>query len=227
MAKTTELDKQLADLFEAERRVRDLHDEICEADTDAILDTLARAIPEALGEADDSEAALRLDRIAMVLGELEGSRTVDLLIDILGSDLPEARATAGEQLEALAYDRFKEVAKGIERALERLPLGSPALAELPYVIAEIPEPGVAKLLTKFLEHDDPDGVAAAIEVGVELGDPSLVPMLEKLQGDERSVEMTDENDEAAEVTIGELVEDALDILTGDDDDGPPSSSRRH
>jgi hypothetical protein len=228
MAKSSDLDKNLSNLFEAERRVRDLHDEICSADSNAVLDAVARLLPGALAESDELEAALRLDRLAMILGELEGARAVDLLIDILASDLPEARATAGEQLEGLAFDRFKEVAKGIERALTRLPLGSPALAELPYVIAEVPEPGVSKLLEKFLGHDDPDAVAAAIEVGVELGDPALLPHLEKLQDDERSVEMTDENDEAQEVTIGELAADALDILAGDDDEEePPSSDSRH
>jgi HEAT repeat protein len=218
MAKSSDLDKNLSNLFEAERRVRDLHDEICSADSNAVLDAVARLLPGALAESDELEAALRLDRLAMILGELEGARAVDLLIDILASDLPEARATAGEQLEGLAFDRFKEVAKGIERAL----------AELPYVIAEVPEPGVSKLLEKFLGHDDPDAVAAAIEVGVELGDPGLLPLLEKLQDDERSVEMTDENDEAQEVTIGELATDALDILAGDDDEEePPSSGSRH
>jgi HEAT repeat protein len=229
MSKAIDIDKNLASLFEAERRVRDLHDTICDAEPEAALDAIARVLPKALAEDDELEAALRLDRLAMLLGEFEGPRAVDLLVDVLTSDLPDVRATAGEQLEALAYDRFKDVAKGIERALERLPLGSPALAELPYVIAEIPEPGVSKLLVKFLQHDDPDAVAAAIEVGVELGDPGLVEHLEKLRDDERSVEMTDENEEAAEVTIGELVEDAIDILSGDDedDDGPPSSSRRH
>ncbi len=102
-------------------------------------------------------------RIAALLGEHEGPRAVDALIDVLSSDHPEARRSAGEELEELAFERFKEVAGGVERALKRLPLGSPALPELPYLLAEIPEPGVIKLLGQFLVHSDPDAVAAAIE----------------------------------------------------------------
>jgi hypothetical protein len=133
----------------------------------------------------------------------------------------EARGEAGEQLEGIAFDRFKEVALGIERALTRLSNGSPALSELPYVIAEVPEPGVATLLGSFLKHGDPDAVAAAIEVVVEIGDPSMIDKLSPLKADKRSVDIADEETEGAtnEVTIGELASEAIDILSqGDEED---------
>jgi hypothetical protein len=228
MASAAKLDQTLSNLFDAERRVRDLHDEISDADPAEVLGAVERALPAALKESDEREASLRLERLALLLGEMEGPRPVDLLIDIVGSDLSDARATAGEQLEGLAFDRFKEVAKGIERALKRLPAGSPALPELPYVIAEVPEPGVVKLLEQFLKHEDPDAVAAAIEVGVEIGDPSFAKHLEALEEDSRTVEMADDSGEPAEVTIGELAQDALAIFSdveGEDDDEPPSGKR--
>ncbi len=228
MASAAKLDQTLSNLFDAERRVRDLHDEISDADPAEVLGAVERALPAALKESDEREASLRLERLALLLGEMEGPRPVDLLIDIVGSDLSDARATAGEQLEGLAFDRFKEVAKGIERALKRLPAGSPALPELPYVIAEVPEPGVVKLLEQFLKHEDPDAVAAAIEVGVEIGDPSFAKHLEPLEDDSRTVEMADDSGEPAEVTIGELAQDALAIFSdveGEDDDEPPSGKR--
>lgn len=228
MASAAKLDQTLSNLFDAERRVRDLHDEISDADPAEVLGAVERALPAALKESDEREASLRLERLALLLGEMEGPRPVDLLIDIVGSDLSDARATAGEQLEGLAFDRFKEVAKGIERALKRLPAGSPALPELPYVIAEVPEPGVVKLLEQFLKHEDPDAVAAAIEVGVEIGDPAFAKHLEALEDDSRTVEMADDSGEPAEVTIGELAQDALAIFSdveGEDDDEPPSGKR--
>lgn len=218
MSKADDLDKNLASLFDAERRVRELHDKISDGDATVVLDAIARALDKANKEPNEDEASLRLERLAALLGEQEGPRPVDLLIDILASDIPEAREAAGLQLEGLAYDRFKEVAKGIERALKRLPLGSPALPEMPYLLAEVPEPGVVKLLELFLAHEDPDAVAAAIEVSVTLGDASIVRHIEKLTGDKRTVEMTDENEEAAEVTIGELAEDALGLFEEEDDD---------
>lgn len=228
MASAANLDKTLANLFEAERRVRSLHDEIADADPAEVLGAIERALPAALKESDEGEASLRLERLALLLGEMEGPRPVDLLIDIMGSDLSEARGAAGEQLEGLAFERFKEVAKGIERALKRLPAGSPALPELPYVLAEVPEPGVVKLLEQFLKHEDPDAVAAAIEVGVEIGDPIFVKHLEPLTEDTRTVEMADDSGEPAEVTLGELAQDAIDIfsdLDEEDDDAPESGKR--
>ena len=76
MAKPSDLDKTLLDLFEAERRVRKLHDEISDGPTDAVLDAVERATSGALEERDADEAALRLERLAMILGELEGPRAV-------------------------------------------------------------------------------------------------------------------------------------------------------
>src|SRR4029077_566564 len=127
---------------------------------------------------DEEEATLRLVRIASLLGELSGPRVIDALIDVLASEHPEARQAAGDELGQLSFERFKEVAQGVERALKRLPVGSPALPELPYILAEVPEPGVVKLLGQFLSHRDPDAVAAAIETLAELGDPNAVELLE-------------------------------------------------
>ena len=222
MATAANLDQTITNLFEAERRVRNLHDEISDGDPADVLAAIERAVAAALKESSEEESSLRLERLALLLGELEGPRPVDLLIDIVASDLSQARNAAGEMLEGLAFDRFKEVAKGIERALKRLPAGSPALPELPYVIADIPEPGVVKLLEQFLKHEDADAVAAAIEVGVEIGDPAFAKHLTPLKSDTRTVEMSDDSGEPAEVTIGERAADALDILSeleGDADDG--------
>ena len=207
------IDKTLNDLFDAERNVRRLHDELASLPPNDLLDALSGALAAALRETNEDEASLRLVRIAALLGEHEGPRAVDALIDVLSSDHPEARRAAGEELEALAYERFKEVAGGVERALKRLPIGSPALPELPYLLAEIPEPGVIKLLGQFLAHADPDAVAAAIEAIAELGDPQAIKLLEPLAHDERTVELADDGSEAtSEASIGELATEAIELL---------------
>jgi hypothetical protein len=223
-----DVEQTLGALFEAERKVRSLHVSLADKDPGAVLDAVERAMKSALAERDEDEASLRLERLAVLVGEFDGARAVDVLIDILSSDLPGPREAAGEQLEGLAFDRFKEVAKGIERALKRLPTGSPALPELPYLLAEVPEPGVLKLLEGFLLHEDPDAVAAAIEVGVTIGDPSIIRHLKKLEKDTRTVEMSNEEDEQGEVTLGELALDAIDLLEGmaDEEDDAPSKSER-
>lgn len=206
----------LAQLFDAERNARRLHDAIADAKDPGTLEVLASAITAAQKE-DEEEASLRLVRVAQLLGELEGPKAVDLLIDVLSSEHGEARAAAGEQLEGIAFERFKEVASGVERALDRLPEGSPALPELPYLFAEVPEPGVFKLLERFLKHADADAVAAAIEVSVEMGDPSMVKHLEKLKDDARKVDL-DDGGRAEEISIGDLALDAIGILNDLEDD---------
>jgi HEAT repeat protein len=225
MSTQAELQKTLEGLFDAERKVRELHDTLAETPKEALLEVLAPAIAEASKLEDEAEASLRLVRIASVLGEVEGPRAMDALIDILATEHPEARHGAGEAIEEAAFDRFKEVAQGVERALTRLPEGSPALPELPYILMEVPEPGVLKLLEKFLAHKDADAVAAAIEVAADMGDPILVKHLQKLANDKRSVEMAEEDsEEPSEVTIGELALEAIDLLSGgeEDEDGEES-----
>jgi HEAT repeat protein len=205
----------LKGLFDAERAVRAAHDELVAAPPEAVLPLLERTTGEALrlDTVDEDEASLRLVRVAAILGEMQGQRVVDLLIDILSSDEPEARHAAGEALSGLAFDRFKEVALGVERALERLHEGNPALSELPYLLADVPEPGVLKLMGRFLAHKDADAVAAAIEALVEMGDPAALPMLEPLAADARKVQLEDEGGTEGEASIAELVVEARAMLS--------------
>jgi len=208
----------LKSLFAAEREARRIHDELTEAasaDRRALMTQLAGIIAEAKELDDELEGAVRLVAAARLLGELEGPDVVDALIDVLNAPLPEARSEAGEQLQGLAYDRFKEVALGVERALKRLGVGSPALVELPYLLVDIPEGGVSKLLSAFLAHADADAVAAAIETLVILGDASVAKQLLPLQGDRR-VSVIGEDDEQNEVTVGELAIEALEMLRNRD-----------
>jgi hypothetical protein len=100
----------------------------------------------------------------------------------------------------------------VERALERLPVGSPALLELPYLLAEVGEPGVRKLLGKFLLHRDPEAVSAAIEAIVDMGDVGAAVLLDPLVSDTRTVSLEDEEGETGTVTLGELAREAKKLL---------------
>lgn len=204
---------ELAALFDCERAVRRQHDVVLALDLARLEEACSAAVAEALSLADagdEEEASLRLTRLARVLSELEGPGAVDMLIDILAAASPEARAEAGEALEHVAFDRFKEVALGVERALDRLGPGSPALSELPYLLAEVAEPGSLKLLERFLHHRDPEAVASAIEALVELADPAAAALLEPLVRDSRRVQI--EEDSSQQVSLGELAQEACDVL---------------
>ncbi|MBK8253629.1 MAG: hypothetical protein IPK82_13300 [Polyangiaceae bacterium] len=218
----TDLKATLTNLFDAERKIRELNDVLTQSAPGAVLEVVNSAIADARQLQDEDESALRLVRLADVLSYIEGPQAIDALIDILASDSPEGRVAAGEAIESIAFERFKEVAQGVERALKRLPEGSPALPEIPYILSDVPEPGVIKLIEMFLKHKDADAVAAAIEVAADISDPALTKHLAALVNDKRRVDMADEeSDEASEVSIGELAQEALDIIgdnAGDEDD---------
>ncbi len=151
------IETTLNKLFDAERTARRLHEDLTATPGDGLLDVLTDAIAAATRENDEDEAALRLVRIASLLGEHEGPRALDALIDVLASEHPEARQAAGEEIETLAYDRFKEVAQAIERALKRLPVGSSALPKLLRTSSpRCRSRACRSFLSQFTSHKDPD-----------------------------------------------------------------------
>jgi len=208
----SELKGAIGELFQAQRAAHRIAEEIAGAPADLLLEVLAEAASEASKRDSEEERVLELQAIAQILGQIEGPRAVDALIDILGSEDPGARQAAGVILEETAFERFKEVALGVERALAKLPPDHLALSELPYLLMEIPEPGVSKLLQRFLEHTNAEVVAAAIEATVEMGDSASAPKLAKLEKDTRVVELDDEeqegHDHPTSVTIGDLAKEA-------------------
>jgi hypothetical protein len=206
------LAKLVTDLYAAERSVRDLHGRIAGAKPADQLQVLEPRVAEALAIDDEEESSVQLVRLAELLGELEGPKAADLLIDILGTDALDARQSAGQALEDLAFDRFKELALAVERALERLPAGHAALTELPFLLSEVPEPGVRRLLGRFLAHKDPEAVAATIEAIVDHADVTADDLLVPLEKDTRLVEMEDEEGDGGRVSIGELATEARSLL---------------
>lgn len=220
-AEHTGFEASLAALFDAERESRRHHDELAAQGRTGKLDELLTAVYAVLvesAELDPAEATLRLVCVARLLGEFDGAAIADALIDVLNSPHAEVRHEAGEQLQGMACDRFGNVSKAASSALERLVPGSPALAELPYVLVEIPEPRVVGVLGQFLAHEDADAVAAAIEALAEVGDASSIELLERLEGDQRLSSVGEDDEAGAEVTIGELASEAIELLGQSDEE---------
>lgn len=205
---------RLDELFAAERTVRGLHHDLLDAAPADLIKALSAATQVALAEAAD-EQSLRLARIASLLQHVHGPESVDLLLNVLDKATPEGRLAAGEALEGIAFERFKEVALGVERALEGKSVGAGALSELPYILAEVGEPGVVKLLAKFLAHSDAEVVASAIEALTEIGDPTAIPALEHYTADPRTVTMEEDGEEET-YTLGDLATEAIEILEESD-----------
>jgi HEAT repeat protein len=138
----------------------------------------------------------------------------DALIRILDHEVPQTRVQAAEALRDVGFDRYAELARAVERVLDRKHDGQ-AMLELPWVLAEIAEPSALTLLKRFLAHTDGEVVASAIEALMSLGDPEGAALLQDLTEDTREVELDDAEGESA--TVGDLALEAIAALTGEDD----------
>src|SRR5262245_33039264 len=149
---------ELTAIFEAERALRDHERALLSARPAALVPALAKAVAEAKALGDRREAILRLERLADLCAQVEGPDMLDQLIAILDDEAPSVRVQAAEALVDVGFDRYAELARGIERALER---GAKhyALAELPWVVCEIAEPSARPLIARFLRHADAEVVA--------------------------------------------------------------------
>jgi HEAT repeat protein len=201
----------LTAIFDADRALRRAEAQLVKADAGALAELLALAVDEAKELNDDEEAELRLVRLADLCAQVPGQQMVDALVRVLDEENPAVRVQAAEALVDVAYDRYVEVARSIERMLEKAEHG-PAMRELPWVLAEVAEPSAARLISRFLAHEQAEIVASAIEALAQLGDPSAVPALRKLQDDAREVTMDDEHEEQT-TTVGVLAGEAVEALS--------------
>lgn len=203
----------LNDIFDADRRARDAEQRLlAEGDPTALSALLAEATDAALGLEDEDEAEVRLVRLADLCAQVPGPRMADALIAILDHPSARVRVEAGEALRDVAYERFKEVARAIERALDGKRQGQ-AMQELPFVLTEIHDPDPLPLMVRFLDHEDPNVVAAGIEALVDYGNPAAIKHIAKLVADEREATLDELDDEPA--AIGDLAREALDELDPD------------
>jgi len=204
--------KQLLDaLFEADRKVREAEALLfAESDEQELSKALERATEQALALSEAREAHGQLIRLADLCAQVQGQRMASSLVRILNHEAPEVRVAAGEALRDFAYDRYAEVARAIEQAFEEQ-LSGPALAEVPWILAEIGEPSALPLIARCLAHPDPEVVASGIEALAELGDPEAIPLLKPLAKDKRVVELS-EADTSYSTTIAELALEAMSEL---------------
>lgn len=205
------LTDELQRIFDADRALRKAESVLLrKKGSEELISLLERETDHALRMEDRKEGTMRLERLADLCAQVPGPRMTDALISILNDGEPRVRVAAGEALRDLGYERYAEVARGIERALDRNESGL-AMSELPWVLAEIAEPSALSLVRRFLDHPSSDVVAAAIEALAQLRDPEAVADIERFVADSRIVTIEDFEDET-KTTLGELAKDALEIL---------------
>lgn len=202
---------ELMRIFDADRSLRQSEKALLrKRGAKPLVDLLAAETSNALTMEDRVEGTMRLERLADLCAQVPGPAMSDALIGILNDREPRVRVAAGEALRDVGYERYAEVARAIERALERGESG-PAMSELPWVLAEIAEPSALPLIRRFLDHPNADVIAAAIEALAQLGEPEAAEDLERFVGDTRTVIIEDFEDET-KTTLGELAQDALQEL---------------
>ncbi len=197
-------------IFEADRKLRSAEAALMKDEPKRLSKVLGAAVDAAKSLKDRAEIELRLSRLADLCAQVPTSEMADALLRILDDENPNVRVQAAEALVDVAYERYADVARAVERALERGDAG-PAMRELPWVIAEVAEPSAGILIRRFLEHREAEVVGSGIEALASLGDPSSVPALTKLKNDVREVTI-DDGDEELTATLGELASEAIKAL---------------
>lgn len=199
----------LNQIFEADRTLRAAERELLDKDPDGLTRLLATAVKSAREDASEN-GTMRLERLADLCSQVPGPLMADALVSILDHEEPTVRHAGGEALLDVAYDYYAEVARAIDRALDEKRTG-PAMCELPFLLAEVGEPGAVKQLKRFLQSESPEVVASAIEASVELLDSEMLDALRELGSDERVVTMVDFEDETT-ASVGELAKEAVAAL---------------
>jgi HEAT repeat protein len=198
-------------LFDADRKLRQAEENLLgRTETEDLARALERAAEQAFALEDAHEASARLQRLSDLCAQAQGPRTADTLLRILNHAAPEVRVAAGEALRDFAYDRYAEVARAIERALDKA-LPGPALQEVPWILAEIGEPSAVPLIARCLKHPDVEVVASSIEALAEIGDEETVTLLKPLLSDKRVVQL-EEGEAGYSTTIAELAAEAISEL---------------
>jgi hypothetical protein len=141
----------------------------------------------------------------------ELTRQVDALFEKLGDETQDALDAARDELLRVAKNNPSAVISGVERALARLPVGHPALPELPWILFDIGQDDeitvdAAKLL---LGSRDTGVVSVTMDMLVETGNASFAKLLEPLQNDDRWVELRGAK---KKFTVGAYARGALDRL---------------
>lgn len=165
------------------------------------------------GVKENDEIPITLIRCAEMLVGVMTEDIVKTLSLGLDHDNPTVRLLAGDAITHVAEENIELIKPAIDDVLKS---GGTAAEEMPFILTELDDPEVEKILEKFLAHKEPEVVASAIEAATEIGNPEIISTLEKLTEDSRVVaadaELGDE-----ETTIGQLAKDAIAIILDDEE----------
>ncbi len=209
MAKT--LRAQLKAVFDADQALRKAESGLLKSNSKELRTLLARAVAEAEKLSDASQACMQLERLADLCAQAPGSETLDALMRLLDHDDPSVRIQACEALVDVGCDRPRPFSAAVKRALKRKQ-ASPALEQLPWIIAEIGEPDAEQLIKPFLGYESAAIAGAAVEALISLATPEAFAAIEPFKDDSRLIDLDDDDccgHGGPTITIGQLVRSFL------------------
>lgn len=163
---------------------------------------------------EDDPVSFHILRCAEMMGELDSPAVARALADGLGHENADVRLIAGDALHHMAEHGLDRIMPAVESALEE---GGLRAEEMPFLLVDIEEPEVVRIIERFLSSPNAEVVASAIEALAELGDSSAIGALEALRGDKRTVAVDEDEASQADWTVGQLVEDAIEMLSSQED----------
>ena len=161
----------------------------------------------------EADVPITLVRTAEMLVGVMTEKSVATLAAGLGSENATVRMLCGDALMHIAEEDLELLKPAVDDVLKQ---GGTAAEEMPFVLLEVDDPEIPKILEAFLKSSEGEVVAAAIEALIELGDPDCEPAIKALVDDKREVTL-DEGVEDETTTIGRLAQDALAMLEGQED----------
>ena len=180
-------------------------------DQEAVLEAAFKSTIASLKEED--EIPIPLIRCAEMLVGVMTENVVKTLILGLEHANPTVRLLSGDAITHVAEENLSLLGPAIDDILKS---GSAAAEEMPFILSELENPEAQQMLVKFLDHENAEVVASALEAFSEIGEPDVVPAIEKLTGDTRTVAVDAELGGDETTTVGQLAKDAIAMITEED-----------
>lgn len=204
----------IAEIMSLDERIAGLRaalDELPAAELERALDAQLRDVVGGTGEEDP--LPLPLVRLVDIACGLEQG-AAEILTVALDSPNPDVRQLVGEALLTLTEKGLDPIMPAVEHALRA---GGTAAEEMPFILAMIDDAAAPRVIERFLDDEDPEVVASAIEALADAGDRDSCNKLEQLVTDERTVSIDGGQGEAS-VALGELAKEAKDAIAMDEEE---------
>jgi HEAT repeat protein len=203
-----ELFQEIIDLDE---KINSLREQFESCPLDDQLTVLSDVFRDGIAKLKEEDPlSMSLVRVTEMLCHIPSDSTAKIVGEGLDHSNPGVRLLSGDALLHMTDEGLGKIMPAIEDALAK---GGIRAQEMPFMLTDVDDPEVTRVLERFLKVPEPEVVASAIEALAEFGDPSALPALEELTKDDRKIEVEEGGPEEGNWTIGQLALDAIEIIS--------------